>query len=293
MTTTLVTLSELLDRSGINQKRVLVVRHRPYEPALRKVFAWIVAERPDLFRAYQSAQWRTLEAAMLKADMMVSFVGLEAGQAVFAGAYDIGAHRLIDAAEFWSIPENVELKAFGMTGLDADRETTRWFDMKRNPLMEDTFGRLIIGWPGLERSWWRWAERNTFPVIGLNDQSKFEPEDTPWTELVLSWSDLSRLPRSLQSKLSQWRGVYFIYDSVRGKGYVGSAYGSENILGRWTSYAKTGHGGNKQLRASDPRHLTFSILELTSPTLEAEAVIALESGWKTRLHTRLHGLNEN
>lgn len=293
MTTTLVTLNELLARSDIDQKRVLVVRHRPYEPALRKVFSWIVAERPDLFRAYQSAQWRTLEAAMLKADMMVSFVGLEAGQAVFAGAYDIGSHRLIDSENFWSIPENAELKAFGMTGLDSERETTRWFDLEHNALMEDTFGRLIIGWPGLERSWWRWADRNVFPVIGLNDRSKFEPGDTPWTELVLSWNDLSRLPRSLQGKLSQWRGIYLIYDSERGKGYVGSAYGSENILGRWTSYARTGHGGNKQLRASDPRHLTFSILELTSPTLEAEAVIALESSWKTRLHTRLHGLNEN
>lgn len=293
MTTVLTTLNELMDRNEIGQKRTLVVRHRPHEPALRKVFSWIVAERPDLFLAYQSSQWRTLEAAMLKADLLLSFVGLEAGSAVLAGTYRIGPHKEISASDFWSIPENIELKAFGMTGMDASRELTRWFDLEKTEFMEDAFGRLTIGWPGLERSWWRWADRNTFPVTGLNYHSKFEPADQPWTELVLTWNELSRIPKNLKAKLGQWRGIYFIYDSVRAKGYVGSAYGSENILGRWMNYRATGHGGNKQLKLSNPDDLTFSILERTSPDLDAQSVIAIEAGWKTRLQTRLHGLNEN
>ena len=40
-----------------------------------------------------------------------------------------------------------------------------------------------------------------------------------------------------KSALSQWRGVYFIFDATDGKGYVGSAYGSGNLLGRWLNYA--------------------------------------------------------
>ena len=79
----------------------------------------------------------------------------------------------------------------------------------------------------------------------------------------------------------------------RRAGYVGSAYGAENILGRWRSYAKTGHGGNRSLRASAPADLRFSILQRTSPDLEASDVIALEASWKDRLHTRQFGLNLN
>lgn len=293
MTTALITLNELLDRAGIDPLRTLVVRHRPHEPALRKIFSWIVSERPDLFLAYQRSQWRSLESAMLRADLMLSFVGLEPGSAVFAGAYKIGAHQQIDETGFWSIQENLELKAYGMTGMDAERETTALFDLDQTDFMADTFGRLVIGWPGLERSWWRWAARNTFPVVGLNDHSKFEPTVPPWTELVLSWDDLTRLPRTLRANLSQWRGVYFIYDVGRAKGYVGSACGADNILGRWMSYAATGHGGNKQLRLSNPSDLRFSILERTSPDLDSEAVVAIETGWKTRLQTRKFGLNEN
>lgn len=58
-------------------------------------------------------------------------------------------------------------------------------------------------------------------------------------------------------------------------------------------YATTGHGGNRELRASNPANLRFSILQLTSPDLPAGQVVALEDSWKQRLHTREFGLNRN
>ena len=99
-------------------------------------------------------------------------------------------------------------------------------------------------------------------------------------------------------------GIYYIFDTSDGKGYVGSAYGDStlsghyigtgNLLGRWLNYAALGHGGNSLLRKRDPRHFRFTILELVSPNMEASAVIRLETTWKERLHTRPpYGLNDN
>ena len=46
-------LSDLLTKKNIPLKNVLVMRHRPTEPELRKALPWLAAERPDTFNAYQ------------------------------------------------------------------------------------------------------------------------------------------------------------------------------------------------------------------------------------------------
>ena len=112
-------------------------------------------------------------------------------------------------------------------------------------------------------------------------------------ELTLSWEELRNLPSSWKSALAQWRGVYLILDRSDGKSYVGSAYGRDNILSRWSNYAARGHGGNKQLRGRKPENFLFSILERVSPDMVPEEVIQKETNWKKRLHTREFGLNDN
>ena len=48
------------------------------------------------------------------------------------------------------------------------------------------------------------------------------------------------------------------------------------------------------LRERDPQNFHFTILELVSPTMDADEVIGLENTWKERLHTRKpYGLNDN
>ena len=102
------------------------------------------------------------------------------------------------------------------------------------------------------------------------------------------------LPRRWQAVLSEWRAIYYIFDTSDGRGYVGSAYGKSNLLGRWLEYAAHGHGGNRLLRGRDPKNLRFTILQRLSPDMEPAEVIRLEASWKDRLHTRKpHGLNDN
>jgi len=102
------------------------------------------------------------------------------------------------------------------------------------------------------------------------------------------------LPASRKSTLSELRGIYYIFDVSAGKGYVGSACGEENLLGRWMNYSSSGHGENRLLRAREPQNFRFTILERVSPDLDARQVIQLENSWKERLHTRKpFGLNDN
>lgn len=111
-----------------------------------------------------------------------------------------------------------------------------------------------------------------------------------------------------RAALSEVQGIYLITDSSNGKQYIGKADGTERILGRWTTYARDGHGGNVALRelASESiapggiptrtdhaRHFVFSILRVFGPSSPPSEVNSAESHYKSALMTRDFGLNGN
>ena len=286
-------LNDLLAAEGFDSKTVLVLRHRP-EPGLMKVFPWLAAERPDMFNAYQRTQGNPkIEGAFKKASHIASFIGHESGKALFVGLFQRGDWRSMGYEEYWNVPAHKEMKAFGMRGFTGDRASLLRFDLELTDFYAKWKGRLIVDWPGPERAWWRWANRNEILIDAILEQSALDAEMPPWDELTLTWEELKVLPSKWKAALSEWRGIYFILDETDGKGYVGSAYGSDNILGRWLNYASSGHGGNKELRRRDPVGFRFSILQRVSPDTEPTDIIRLEASWKDRLHTRAFGMNEN
>jgi len=289
----MLTLNTLFADAGINANETVVARHTPKEVGLRRVMPWMVAERPDLFKIFQALQAEKFEAALTKARYMAAFLANGPKSAIFAGLYQINGYRRVTHDEYWAIAENRELRELGMDGMEAGSRDPLLFDLAEKDALADWIGKLCITWPGLERSWWRWADRNTMPVSAILPESAFSRAMIEWDALVLSWAELQVLPASWRAKLAEWRGVYLIFDVARAQGYVGSAYGEDNILGRWRNYAATGHGGNVRLRQSNPADLRFSILQRTSPDMIPEDVIRLEGLWKLRLHTRSHGLNVN
>jgi hypothetical protein len=292
--------NDLLLKKGIDPKHVLVLRHRPHEPQLNKVLPWLVAEKPDVFNAYQQTQGEKLERAMeaMKgAGYVASFIGHEPAKALFVGLYSIVGSKPLTYEEFWRVPAYIEMKAFGMKGWytkESRRPTVLWFDLDISDFYAHWKGRLIVGWPPPERSWWRRAHRNEFPILAVLEDSALVAAMPEWDAIELTWKELGILPERWKSALSQWRGIYYIFDISDGKGYVGSAYGQDNLLGRWLNYAAHGHGGNRLLRQRDPRNFRFTILQRVSPDMEPPDVMRLESSWKQRLHTREpYGLNDN
>ena len=106
--------------------------------------------------------------------------------------------------------------------------------------------------------------------------------------------------QSWKTALSNVKGVYLIVDTLSGKQYVGSAYGNECIWQRWIDYAKSGHGGNVELKellqvngAEYKYNFKYSILEVCNMNLGNEYIIARENYWKEVLLTRKFGLNKN
>jgi hypothetical protein len=289
-------LSDLLTGKGIDPKQVLVLRHRPHERQLNKVLPWLAAEKPDVFNAYQQTQGEKVENAMKGAGYVASFLGREPGKALFVGLYSIGTSRPLTREEYWKIPAYIEMKAFGMVGFaqESPRSSILWFDLELMDFYASWKGKLVVGWPPPERSWWRRAHRNEMPVLAVLEDSALDATMPEWDGVMLTWEELGVLPMRWRSALSQWRGIYYIFDVSDCKGYVGSAYGGSNILGRWLNYAGSGHGGNRLLQQRDPRHFRFTILQRVSPDMDPNDVIRLEGTWKERLHTRApHGLNDN
>ena len=286
--------NDLLSKAGIDLPTCLVLRHRPRELELRRQMPWLAAEHPEVFNCYQQTQSPKCEEQMRRASHVASFIGHEAGRAVFVGLYQVEGFRELTRKALLSIPAvQEERRIRGLSSTPPDRSFITWFDLVVTDFHADWKGKLIIRWPPPELAWSRWAAKNSFLIEAIHRESLFAEGIPDWRELVLSWDDLQTIPSRWQDALRQWRGIYFILDSSSGKGYVGSAYGADNIFGRWTNYAKTGHGGNRWLRDCDPRNLRFSILERLSPDTPDDEVISRESSWKVRLHTREIGLNGN
>ncbi|HEY3637267.1 MAG TPA: GIY-YIG nuclease family protein [Rhizomicrobium sp.] len=289
-------LNDLLLGKQIDPKDVLVLRHRPREAQLLRAFPLICAERTDLFETYQRAQGDKLEktmAGMVGRGHLASFISHGAGRALFIGLYKIDAAKPVTFDEFLAIPRNVELRSLGMES-NRTRPLILWFDLRAEDFYPAWKGKLIVGWPPPDRTWYRRAHKNVVPVRAILEDSALDGAMPEWNSLDLTWAQLRVLPTKWRNRLSEWRAIYYIFDESDRKGYVGSAYGAENLLQRWLSYAATGHGGNRLLRMRDPANFHFSILERVSPDMDPESVIALETTWKKRLHTRSPGgLNDN
>jgi hypothetical protein len=288
-------LNDLLRAKSLVPSETLVLRHVPQEPNLRKVFRWLAAEKPDVFNAYQQTQGAKLEKAMLRAKYVATFIGHASGKAIFVGIYKIGQSRPMTFDEYWARPEYIEMRdKFGMTGFSGTKRTSLlWFDLELTDNCSEWKGKLIIRWPPPDISWWRRAERNDIPIHSILEDNTLDGAMPQWDQLVLPWDALGILPQRWRDVISQWRGIYYIHDKSDGKGYVGGAYGTENILGRWLHYAASGHGGNTQLKKRSPQNFQFSILELVPINADVDEVMRKETNWKERLHTRTSGLNDN
>lgn len=293
--------NDLLAEENLDPAGVLVLRHTPVERELRKVLPWLAAEHPDIFNAYQQTQTEEVEAKILRAKYVASFIGLEKRTgsteqaAVFVGLYKVGDHRPLTHEQYWQVQANHKLKEFGMRGfVEGDRPSLLWFDLTITDFQKNWRGKLLIEWPRPAIQWSRFANKAKFPIWAILEESMLHKAMPDWKECIFNWAELGVLPSKWRDALRQWRGVYYIFDQSDGKGYVGSAYGKDiNILGRWERHMAVG-GDSVQLRQRSAQNFIFSILERVSPDMEPDDVIELETTWKDRLHTRSpSGLNDN
>jgi hypothetical protein len=261
------TQSDILDNA-----RVKIVRHKDGREEYRNA----MKEKATIIE-YQKKQ----ENDVFKdCDYIISFKGIEQSRAILLGVFKV-------------------------LGCESFNGKTWNYDLQLVPEFEDLADRLVIDWGNNAISWHQWYDRQPKEVIEILPKG-YVGNFPGLLNFVLDFSDLKQLTSNPDANY-EWRhhlsainGVYMILDNKTGTQYVGSACGKNGIWQRWRDYAhSSGTGGNKELKAlieTDPtyhRHFRFSILQTLPSNVTRDEIISIENLYKTKLGSRVHGLNRN
>ncbi|MDO4229975.1 MAG: GIY-YIG nuclease family protein [Capnocytophaga sp.] len=162
------------------------------------------------------------------------------------------------------------------------------------------FGRVIIQFPKTNAFVTLKGDRIDEFIVKEILQDKLDNDFFPgYDKINLSWENLKRVlqKESWKTALENQKGVYLITDTSNGKMYVGSAYGKDMILGRWTSYIENGHGGNIELKELPfehiKKHFRYTILDIYKYKTDDRIITEREKWWKKILQTGQFGYNRN
>ena len=217
-------------------------------------------------------------------DEILSLIHLQNNKWLFAGIFKVNGVR--------------EKKRSGKT----------WYEYSTTEIkgLEHLTGRAIIEFKKNFRASYLIGTKHSVKLIlsELRDQRMSIGDFPGYNSVLLSYRMLKTIIReslpSWESALSNVAGIYVVTDNKTGKQYIGSAYGGYGIWQRWLAYAKSGHGGNKELRAllkqegiEYAKNFQFAILEVCDLNANDDYVISRESHWKSSLRTREFGYNSN
>lgn len=288
----------LLSDQGIDPAQVAMILHTPKERELRRWLASLVVDAPELFNAYQNNHKERVEATLKVRKYMASFVDDGAGAILFVGLYAINAWEDRTAAELDADPANRALQArfgtknFAKAAVAEGRATWSIFDFAPLAALADLRGRVVIDYRPTQM-YVRLAENLDPEILEVRRQARFAPPAPDWRDFIVTAEELKNLHQGWAQALLHWRGVYLIVGERDGERYVGSAYGEQNLLGRWQAHVAREKGVTAELGLRDTSLFRFSILQLLLHDATADEVIAAENTWKDRLHTRKWGLNKN
>lgn len=271
-----LTLGQLYQATGLQPEDILVVRHTLTPSGLTNETD---ATGPRLL-AYAREQSLGNKIGKTPPSIWLNFLATSGRRARFLTAYE----------NHGELPE--------------ERTTMRrYFDLRESPTLSALRNRLVIEWTADPVNWAKTGNKTlAMKIVEIAD-----PHVEPFPgfdSLVVDYNQLQLVVHD--DRYHQWRtalsavqGIYLIADRKTGQLYVGKADGTERFLGRWSSYAKTGHGGNAALRELDGidvthrQHFQFSILQVFDPSTPTSKIDAAESHFKKALLTRDHGLNRN
>lgn len=288
--------NSLLRDAGIDPTTVSIILHLTKLEPLRSLLPIIADRHPDLFDAYQSVHSDPSARALSKRPYAASFVPVGQTHMVFAGLFEITDKQDRPIADIYADPRLTRLQQdFGATDIDPARHhpnggSQRQFTLLPRAELRPEIGRLHIARPGT-RTMIQISANLDPDVIALTERRHLSPPLPHWTTLVVTKPEIVNLPHDWAVAMVQWRGIYLITDMADGARYVGSAYGTENIIGRWRNHVAGEHGVTRELRNRLTAGFQFSILDLLLHDQPAEDVIRREHSWMDRLHTRTWGLN--
>ncbi len=292
-------LHTILGTIDIPREDIAVMLHVSDKPRLHRALPILASEQPALFDAFQNQHGPNVEATLMKRGHVASFVNLRSDEYAFAGLFKITDRNFRSMQELDADPDRTVLRekygdvSFVELGAKTGLHGRTVFSLFRCAELGDLRGRLVVQKNQAPRQYRFLAENIDAPVIEVSRESQLVPPPPNWQEFIVRADDLGTLPYSWQVRLSGWRGVYLITDEEDGARYVGSAYGSDNLLGRRRAHVAREKGVTVELGRRNTNAFRFSILQLLLHDADAADVYAIETSWKLRLHTRAWGLNKN
>lgn len=284
----ITTIQELLkgrneEFDKANVKRIRLIRHKDsrkekiidgksHEGTLYDIYL----HDNDAFMAYQSEQ---LVKRFKDVDYIVSFIGEEGSVSRFVGVYkNNGIIKMLP---------------------DYNGEAHAKYDIQEVLGFELLKERVVIDWNNPIQ----WLQHyNEMPVIRIDRGLKENniPIFVRYEDVVLNYVELQTIINSnnaeWKAKLESCNCIYLILDKSNGKQYVGSTYNARGIWGRWSEYAKTGHGNDVELKKildTDSKYaeknFQWCILETLPIKILPEQAIDRESLYKRKLGTRSCG----
>lgn len=257
-----------------------LVRHRDRRVGIESLIqtGWF-----DLYQSLQS------DPVFRNCDRIISFIGDGGGRARLIGVYRVIKEN--DAS-----PSHVPMDCPFPEWSKANYH----YELERLPEYAALEGRVVIGWSS-EISWHQHLKN--YSVIEIAPTGRCLPPFNDYLDFSLSHGQLKDLivnesaHKDWAASLSCVAGVYLVLAESNGSQYVGAAYGSDGIWGRWAQYAKTGHGGNVKLQTllkqdkAYPAAFRYSVLQVLPKSTAATEVIRWESVFKEKLGSRSMGLN--
>ncbi len=214
-------------------------------------------------------------------DILASFVAPSPNETLFVGLFTVLAVGEVPPGTMCPIKQN-----------DCGVGLHVLFDIRTDGRLSPYSGRLLIDWGRGTRAWVQISKRNEKPVLEIRKEIA-DPAFPGFREFRCDIAEIEAIPFGWREALRSVNGIYLLVCQKTGKQYIGAAYGQDGLWGRFIEYARTGHGGNIELRQRGNARYQVSVLEVISPTASQEDVTKIERAWKEKLCTREHGLNEN
>ena len=279
---------DLLEVFGFDrQLKTKLVRHQQAQYDMATLI------RNGWFELYQRLQARPVFDGCKQ---IVSFIGDGSSRAKFVGVYRVLSDASTPKSIRSHVPANCPHPEWGTNSKVI-------YDLERCPEYSDLEGRLVIDWGSGALAWHQHLKNK--PVLEILPKGRSLEPFSDYLDFTLTYAQLQELVhhqsahRDWYSSLSAVAGIYLILAETTGKQYVGSAYGLDGIWGRWSQYAANGHCNNELLRelvksnSAYPDAFRYSILQVLPKTTTPTEVIRWESKYKSKLGSRVTGLNLN
>ena len=281
----ILNFSDVLKNVGLDPKRVKLIRHSLGDKAFKKCYDKGMVEE------YTGVQSETFSNGY---DYWCVFISDKSTTAKFFACYKVNG----------GVIDTQDTKPKGFPLEDWFQGQRMFYNLERIDLLKEYEGRLLIEWG---KSALAWAQKGTNekPIVAI--ESKNQKPFVGFENLILSFDELKEVVENdtdyelWQAAMAAVNAVYLIVDTKTGNRYVGSTYGYDGLLGRWSVYVATGgHGNNKGMishlkSANHSCHdLQFTVLQVLSKALPDNQIIDAETLWKKKLLTyEPFGMNQN